>query len=300
MASFCRVLSCIVNQPSFTAPVIDMTGKTVVITGPTIGGIGFETAKALATFGASIVLAARNTATASEAAAQIRHAASSTSVQFLQCDVSQLESVAAFAEGLATLAPDGIDVLVCNAGATCRQSQKNAEGVEMTFAVCALGHHKLVHLTRPKRLVWVTGESYVLSKGMPDPFENVTGEPAYYKACLARLLLAREWKKQMSREGTPMEVVAVHPGVINSDFFKLGGLLKRIASAVLISAEQGAQASIMTASAPSAEIHQEQVLPYYHNKIGWVDLHHSDPAMDGTAAQKLFEKCDEICGICRT
>lgn len=279
---------------------MDMTDKTVVITGPTIGGIGFETAKALATFGARIILGARNTTTAAEAAAQIREAAPSSSVELLQCDVSQLESVVAFAEGLAPLAPDGVDVLVCNAGATFRGSQKTAEGVEMTFAVCALGHHKLVHLVRPKRLVWVTGDIYILSKGMPDPFENVTGEPAYFKACLARLLLARRWKKQASRDGTPMEVVAVHPGVINSDFAKVGGLVKKIAGTVLISTEQGAQAGILAASAPSADIHQEQALPYYHNKSGWVDLRHDDIAMDEAAAQKLFEKCDEICGIQRT
>ena len=43
-----RVLGCIFNQGSFTAPKVDMSDKTIVVTGPSIGGIGFETALGLA------------------------------------------------------------------------------------------------------------------------------------------------------------------------------------------------------------------------------------------------------------
>lgn len=290
-------MRCLFNQPSFTAPPSDMTGKTVVLTGPTLGGIGFETAKTLATFGARVILAARNTSTAAEAAAAIRTAAPASSVQVLQCDLSQLHSVHKFAEDLAPLAPQGVDVLVCNAGATTRTARKTAEGVELTFAVCALGHHNLVHLLKPRRLVWVTGDIYVLASGMPDPFEEGTGEPAYFKACLARMLLAREWKRRAGGLGWTMEVVAVHPGVINSEFAKVNGVVKRIAASVLISVEQGAQASILSASAPSKDVHQEVALPYYHNKEGWIVLEEGDVAMDEAAAEELFEKCNEICGI---
>lgn len=43
-----RVMGCVFRQGNFTAPEVDMTGKNVVVTGPSIGGIGFETALGLA------------------------------------------------------------------------------------------------------------------------------------------------------------------------------------------------------------------------------------------------------------
>lgn len=43
------VLGCKLNQGSFTAPVDDLSGNTIVLTGPTISGIGYETSLARAT-----------------------------------------------------------------------------------------------------------------------------------------------------------------------------------------------------------------------------------------------------------
>lgn len=43
-----RFLGCAVNQGRFTAPEVDMNGKHVLITGTSIGGIGYETALGLA------------------------------------------------------------------------------------------------------------------------------------------------------------------------------------------------------------------------------------------------------------
>lgn len=41
-------MGCMINQGNLTAPWVDMTGKNILITGPSIGGIGFETAIGLA------------------------------------------------------------------------------------------------------------------------------------------------------------------------------------------------------------------------------------------------------------
>lgn len=46
--AFFRVIGCMFNQGNFVAPEADMSGKHVLVTGPTIGGIGFETALQLA------------------------------------------------------------------------------------------------------------------------------------------------------------------------------------------------------------------------------------------------------------
>lgn len=59
-------------QGDFKAPIVDMAKQTVVITGPSRGGIGFETALALAQRGAQLLLAARNVEKA-EADAELIH-----------------------------------------------------------------------------------------------------------------------------------------------------------------------------------------------------------------------------------
>lgn len=296
MACILRVLNCIVYQPKFMAPIVDMSGKTVVVTGPTKGGIGYETALALAKFGARVILAARNPTTAQEAAEAIRSESPSSQIHRVQCDLFKLQSVSDCAEELKNLASSGVDVLVCNAGAEHHTGQMSEEGVEKTFAVCAMGHYKLINALQPRRVVWVTGDIYVLASKLPDPFLAEAGTQAYMRACLARLWLARELKARYEVAGTPMEVVCVHPGVVNSSFSKLRAMAKRIAGAILISPELGAQASILATTAPSADIHQNWVLPYYHNKQGWLNLPKDDLAMMSEEGKRLSIVCDEICG----
>ena len=59
----------------FKAPIVDMSNETVVITGPSRGGIGFETALALAQRGAQVLLAARNVEKAEKDAELIHESA---------------------------------------------------------------------------------------------------------------------------------------------------------------------------------------------------------------------------------
>lgn len=282
------------------APVRDMSGKNVVVTGPTKGGIGYETALALCRFGASMFLGARNATTALEAVESIKSEVPASTVDFAECDLGNLSTIDSFADSVKRAFPSGIDVLVCNAGAQFGRLQKTTEQVEMTFAVCALGHHKLIHLLRPSRVVWVTGDIYVLANDIPDPYVDHAGHQAYMKACLARLLLAGELKRRAEENGNRLEVVCVHPGVIASSFSGMSGFGKRFASAILISPIHGAQASVLAASSPHEALRQDDPLPYYHNKKAWYHLPEDDKARDKEAGSRLFDKCDEICGIRRT
>ncbi|KAI0564649.1 short-chain dehydrogenase [Gracilaria domingensis] len=277
-----------------------MSGNTVAITGPTKGGIGYQTALRLATFGSKVILLGRNPSKSAEATASIREKCPSAPIEHVQCDLSSLDSVTNCANSLKSILPAQLDVLVCNAGVHLSGLETTPDGYEKTFAVCALGHHKLIHMLQPKRVVWVTGDVYVFAKGMPSPTCSVGGMQAYARACLARLLLARQLKKQNEQTGIAMEVVCVHPGVINSNFAKLPHLVKRIADHVLLPVEYGSEASVLAASAKAEELHQSETLPYYHNKRGWFSLPEDDLAMDEGKAQLLFEECDKICAISRS
>ena len=76
---------------------IDLAGKTAFITGAS-GGLGAETARALAARGATVTIAARNVAKAEEVAASIRESTGS-SVDVVQLELMDLDSVRACAQG---------------------------------------------------------------------------------------------------------------------------------------------------------------------------------------------------------
>jgi len=291
MAKVLRVLNCLIFQGNLRAPRVDMSGKTVVVTGPSPGGIGFSTAQALGTFGARVILGARNMDKGLKAADAVPNSL------LLKLDLADPANVTKFAEQVeAQLAGEPLDVLVCNAGIHPKEHQASDKGVDLTFRVCTLAHFYLMKRLRCRRVVSITGDIYILSKGPADPYLKAPGEDAYERACLGRLQLLRELKDRAAANGESTEFVAVHPGVISTGLMGVeGGALKSVMNTILISPEQGAQASILAASAPSADIHQDDVLPYLHNKRGWVKLPTTDPAMDKEASVKLFEQCEELC-----
>jgi len=72
-----------------TADIPDQTGRTAVITGANTG-LGYETAKALATKGAHVVLAVRNVDKGKEAADRITAAAPRASISLQALDLTSL------------------------------------------------------------------------------------------------------------------------------------------------------------------------------------------------------------------
>src|SRR4249919_2408529 len=93
------------------ADIPDLTGRRAVVTGAN-AGLGLQVAHGLAAHGADVVLACRNTAKAEVAAAEIRERTPGATVSVGTLDLSDLDSVAAFA---ATLS-GRLDLLVNNAG----------------------------------------------------------------------------------------------------------------------------------------------------------------------------------------
>ena len=69
-------------------------GRTAVVTGT--GGLGLETALALARAGASVILAGRNPSKGAAAIDRIRHDVVNANVWFEELDLANLDSIAAF------------------------------------------------------------------------------------------------------------------------------------------------------------------------------------------------------------
>src|ERR1700685_4372993 len=90
---------------------VDLSGKTALVTGAN-SGIGLETARALASVGAAVVVAARRDRAGSDAAAQIAVSTGNPHVSHIPLDLADLESVARAAAGWS----GPLHILVNNAG----------------------------------------------------------------------------------------------------------------------------------------------------------------------------------------
>jgi hypothetical protein len=96
----------------------DLTGQTAVVTGSN-GGLGLETAKALAGGGAHVVMAVRNQEKAAKALDEIRAETPDASLELVELDLGSQESVKRAAAAILA-EHDRIDILVNNAGSDDR------------------------------------------------------------------------------------------------------------------------------------------------------------------------------------
>ena len=124
----------------------DQAGRTAVVTGANVG-LGRETARVLASRGATVILACRDV-TKGEAAADwiVRTSAvERESLRVVRLDLASLASVGEAAEEIRASCPR-LDLLINNAGVMAIPFGRSEDGVELTFAVNHLGHFALTGL----------------------------------------------------------------------------------------------------------------------------------------------------------
>ena len=118
------------------------TGRRAIVTGAN-SGLGFETALALAAHGAEVTLAVRDTAKGEAAADQIRARAPQASLEVRRLDLADLASIDEFAWLWREAHPDGLDLLINNAGIMAIPRRETADGFEMQLGTNHLGHFAL-------------------------------------------------------------------------------------------------------------------------------------------------------------
>lgn len=240
----------------------DLTGQVVVVTGSNTG-IGLETAVALASMGATVVITARTRAKGEAALEEVRRRSGRTDVVLGDLDLASFASIRSFAAWfLATF--DRLDVLVNNAGLILDARQETEEGFECTFGVNHLGHFLLVSLLRerlvasaPSRVVVVSSFAHRLAVGGLDraDLQREHGYPGFSVYCQSKLANA-QFAFELARrlEGTGVIVHAVHPGSIRSHFGAdgdtgaMGAAIKYLGWLVLRSPKGGAKTQVMLAS----------------------------------------------------
>src|ERR1017187_10698963 len=121
-----------------------LSGQTVLVTGAN-SGLGYETALALATAGADVVLACRDEKKGSEAVDRIRRTAPAAQVVLANLDLADQSSIRDFAAKF-NAAHRGLNILVNNAGVMAIPRRETADGFEMQFGTNHLGHFALTGL----------------------------------------------------------------------------------------------------------------------------------------------------------
>lgn len=202
---------------------IDLTGRVAVVTGSS-GGLGAETARALAEVGASVTLACRDVPKGEGVAASIRES-TGAQVDVREIELSSPQSVRRFAEGYLQGHPE-LHILINNAGVMARPLARTPEGWELQFATNHIGHFLLTCLLvpalrkgAPSRVVCLTSGAHRMSPVVFDDihFENREYDKfgAYAQSKTADVLFACELNRRLSGQGITAN--AVHPGVIVTD-----------------------------------------------------------------------------------
>ncbi|HWJ68316.1 MAG TPA: oxidoreductase [Nocardioides sp.] len=204
------------------ADLPDQTGRTVVVTGPTTGGLGHHTALELARRGARVVLAGRTPARVEETVGAIRAEVPDASLEALHLDLASLASVRAAASAVAQIGP--IDVLVNNAGVMGTSYSRTADGLELQMATNHFGPFLLTGLLLPQlvasgdgRVVTVSSLFHAHAGKAPlgDPREQIGRYHtwrAYAQSKLANLYFTTELDRRLRVADLPVRALAAHPG----------------------------------------------------------------------------------------
>lgn len=246
---------------------IDLTGKTAVITGAS-GGIGLETARALATAGATVVLGNRNPEKAATAAADLRATVAGARIELGAIDLTSLASVREFAAAVSADHPT-IDLLVNNAGVMATPLERTDDGFELQFGTNHLAHFLLTGLLLPNllaagssRIVNLSSSGHAMGGiNWDDPNYRTSPYspwPAYGQSKTANILFTLELERRYGDRG--LHAYAVHPGVVGTDLFRyldeqeLATLERRIAKGGIITKTPPQGAATTTYAATAREL----------------------------------------------
>lgn len=197
---------------------VDLTGRRAVVTGAT-GGLGRETARALASAGAEVTVTGRTLEAATTVARDIAAETGNDRTKAARLDIADPASVAAFVDGWT----GPLHILVNNAGIMATPERRTPEGRELQFATNHLGHfaltvglHDALAQAEDARVAVVSSVGHVNGPvRFDDP--DFTAEPydpwlAYAQSKTANILFAVEAARLWAADG--ITVNALNPGRI--------------------------------------------------------------------------------------
>jgi NAD(P)-dependent dehydrogenase (short-subunit alcohol dehydrogenase family) len=283
-------------------------GRTFVVTGAN-SGIGFETTKALAASGASVIMAVRDEAKGAAARNAIRDENPDASLELRHLDLADLDSVRYFASTIRKL-----DVLINNAGVMMPPHSLTVQGNELQFGVNHLAHFALT-----ARLLNALQEGYdprvvtvtsIAHKRGRIHFDDLHGTHKYSRSGyyaqskLANVVFCLELNRRLRAAGAGIRSVMAHPGVVSTNLQSSGptGLTKVFAQLgtrlVSQTAAMGALPLLYAATHPDVEGGQLIGPDARNESKGYpVVVEPLDAARDRELAKRLWDTSEELTGV---
>src|SRR5260221_9631868 len=205
-------------------------GKSAVVTGAT-GGLGFETALALAKAGAEVILTGRDDRKGQSAIEKVSREVPGARVSYERLDLANLASIADFSRRMHTR--QSLDLLINNAGVMALpRRQTTSDGFEMQFGTNYLGHFALTARLMPllrrasgPRVVNVSSMAHRTAFIDFDDLQGARGYSpwkAYGQSKLAMLMFALELQRRSDASGWNLTSNAAHPGFARTGLFASG------------------------------------------------------------------------------
>lgn len=259
-------------MPWTIADIPDLSGRIAVVTGAN-GGLGLESAKALAGADAHVVMAARSQDKAKAACEEILELHPTASLEIVELDLGSLESVR---KAVTTISDSHstIDILINNAGLMAMPERRTADGFEMQFGVNHLGHWVFTAGLLPAllaaeaaRVVTVTSTAHHIGRPVDPGNPNLEGNygpwKAYGQSKLANYHFALGLQKEFERHGVKAQSLVAHPGLSHTNLqvhtHEEGGagwnsgLWKWLAANTGMDAARGALPQLRAATDPEAK-----------------------------------------------
>jgi NAD(P)-dependent dehydrogenase (short-subunit alcohol dehydrogenase family) len=299
------------------ADIPDQAGRTVVVTGTSVGGLGQHTALELARRGARVVLAGRNPAKLDETRDTIRGEVPHAELEQLEVDLADLDAVRRAGAAAAAYGP--IDVLVNNAGVMGTSREVTTDGLDLQMATNHFGPFLLTGLLLPQllasrdaRVVTVASIMHRTARSAPLGDPHTHGGPyrkwhVYGQTKLANLLFTYELDRRAREKELPMKALAAHPGfsgthlAANGQYGRASGgiasILDAAVKAVSQPAARGAWPVLMatTADLPGATYVGPSGLGELGGTPGVVTT--GRLAHDEESQRRLWELSEETTGI---
>ncbi|MFC3183266.1 SDR family NAD(P)-dependent oxidoreductase [Cypionkella sinensis] len=285
---------------------VDLHDKTIIVTGGA-SGIGVETARALASAGASVTIAARRPDAAEEVAAELRQATCNAAIDVRELDVADLASVRRFVTGW----DRPLHALVNNAGIMALpELERTPDGREIQFATNYLGHfaltlglHPWLRAAQGARVVSVSSTGSLWSPILwDDPdFRFTPYHPlvAYGQSKTACILMSAGIAAKWTGDGIMSN--ALNPGAIATNLQRHTGGLKT-PERFRKTPQQGAATSVLLAASPLLD----KVTGRYFDDCAeaeTVDARRDQPigtvaryALDQQNAERLWAMAKEMIG----